>query len=180
MDDKKHIKDCIGEHMIRLKEITEHSWLVISEVNANVGLMSENQKNEINLLVRGGRTKFNSRDEVCNFFGKDVFKDTIKVVEKKKENYVIGYPADFHNPFPVEHDSGVDLPFYTKTESGTVLHCAGYYVIHFPKGPIHSFCPKYSTLSKYEYEGPFKTELEMKSVLASIKKKSKIESNRQN
>jgi hypothetical protein len=159
--------------MSKLKEITEHSWLVISDTNSNIGLLSEKPSSDLSLLAHNGKARFKNRKEVCDFFGKDVFAEVVRPAEMSKENYVNGYLADFHSPYPVENETHSDLPFYTKTESGTVIHCAGYYVIHFPKGPIHSFCPKYSTLSKYEFEGPFKTELEMKTVLSQIKKNSR-------
>lgn len=160
--------------MAKLKEITEHSWLVISESNSSIGLLSEDPQNRISLLASGGKARFSNRQEACEYFGKDIFQEIVSPASVQKENFVNGYPADFHSPYPMENEANVDLPFYTKTENGTVIHCAGFYVIHFPKGPIHSFCPKYSTLSKYEFEGPFKTELEMKTVLSQIKKNTKL------
>jgi len=160
--------------MYHLKEITDHAWLVIADNNQNMGLLSEHN-NELTLMVKGGvegKMKFKDRQAVCDTFGPDLFDCKITVAESNKENFVKGYPVDFNNPYEVEM-VGETLPLYSKTSSGAVAHCAGYYVIHFDKGPIHSYCPKLSTISKYKYDGPFKTEMEMKAVLSNIKKKIK-------
>ena len=43
-------------------------------------------------------------------------------------------------------------------------------VIKFRKGWVKSFCPKLITLERYPFQGPFKTELEMRSILNSVSK----------
>jgi hypothetical protein len=62
------------------------------------------------------------------------------------------------------------LPIYAKSSKSKSLYCAGYYVIQFRKGWVKSFCPKLITLERYPYQGPFKTETEMRSVLNSVSK----------
>jgi hypothetical protein len=62
------------------------------------------------------------------------------------------------------------LPLFTKSEGSTSLYCAGYYIIKFDKNWAKSFCPKKITLERYPFRGPFKTEFEMKQVLASVSK----------
>ena len=167
------IKETLGVNMVQLKEITEKSWIVLNgDTNDNLGLLSQQNNNELIFVVKGGKTVFKDREEVCEFFGdQKVFVDaeTPLNIVVGKENFVNGFPVDFPNPYAVEIDT--ELPVYSKTQDGSVAHCAGYYVIHFPKGPIQSFCPKYSTIDKYTVDGPFKTELEMKSVLSQLKKK---------
>ena len=61
------------------------------------------------------------------------------------------------------------LPLFTKSNASKSLYCAGYYIIKFNKGWVKSFCPKVITLERNEYKGPFKTEFEMKQVLANAK-----------
>ena len=55
---------------------------------------------------------------------------------------------------------------FTKSKKSKSLYCAGYFIIHFDKGWVKSFCPKEVTLEKYEHKGPFKTELEMRQELS--------------
>ena len=54
------------------------------------------------------------------------------------------------------------LPLFTKSEKSKSLYCAGYYIIRFDKGWVKSFCPKLITVERYETQGPFKTDIEMK------------------
>jgi hypothetical protein len=60
------------------------------------------------------------------------------------------------------------LPLFTKSGDSKSLYCAGYYVIRFDKGWVKSFCPKLITLQRYQYEGPFKTEVEMRQRLSHV------------
>ena len=111
-------------------------------------------------------------DVVFDFFEEDIF-DNILVapLAEAKEYTVKGFPVDFDNPFEADEEDEVsDLPLYTKTKVSKVFHCAGYYCIKFPKGWTSSFSPKHSTLKKYEFAGPFKTEMEMKTNLSIFKK----------
>ena len=59
------------------------------------------------------------------------------------------------------------LPFALANASKS-LYCAGYYIIKFRKGWVKSFCPKLITLERYQYQGPFKTETEMRSSLNAM------------
>lgn len=159
--------------MVSLKKITDQSWLVLTDDGGNkVGLLSKNREKFTLLAKEGARTSFENEEEIKTFFNQDIFNNMITVKEKEKVHFINGFPVDFHDPYEADCADS-DLPLFTKTQKGTVYHCAGYYVIHFPKGPIRSFCPKLATLTSYEYEGPFKTELEMKTALSQAKKRLK-------
>lgn len=160
--------------MVVLKEITDNSWLVMSEEQEQIALLSSSPKGFV-LLSKGGRVKFATKDDVEDFFEEKVFD---KVIQSKKteakEHFVKGYPVDFDTPFEADSEDELsELPLFTKTKTSKVYHCAGYYCILFPKGWTHSFCPKKDTLDKYEYVGPLKTEMEMKSHLSMLKQNDK-------
>lgn len=158
--------------MIVLKEITDKSWLVLSEdQKERIGLLNLTQQG-FTLLSSGGKISFATKEDVKEFFEEDVFKNIVQPkIAQKKEYFVKGYPVDFDHPHEADKES--DLPLFTKTKGSKVFHCAGYYCILFPKGWTHSFCPKKSTLDKYDYKGPFKTEMEMKSHLSMLKHNDK-------
>jgi len=162
--------------IIQLKEITESSWLVITEKEQEkIGLLSEGYDGDLTLLSKGGKVDFNDRGEVTEFFAEPIF-DNIVVTSlaTDTEHTVKGYPVDFTNPFEADPEDEIsDLPLYTKTKTSTVYHCAGYYCIRFPKGWADAYSPKLATLEKYEYVGPFKNELEAKSHLTICKNKEK-------
>ena len=85
----------------------------------------------------------------------------------KKECH--GFPTTVV-PYNAMYDVRKKLPLFTKSNASKSLYCAGYYTIKFNKGWVKSFCPKLITLERYDHRGPFKTEVEMRSVLSSMSK----------
>ena len=161
--------------MVILKEITDNSWLVLSdEEQERIGLLSSNPNGFV-LLSKGGKVTFADKEDVEQFFEESVFDKVVKPeIQEQKEYFVKGYPVDFDNPFEADAEDEIsELPLFTKTKASKVYHCAGYYCILFPKGWTHSFCPKLATLDKYKYVGPFRTEMEMKSHLSMLKQNDK-------
>jgi hypothetical protein len=88
--------------------------------------------------------------------------------KKKKDEEVIDVDRDVHGyptssvPYNPMYDVKNHLPLFTKSNKSKSVYCAGYYIIKFDKGWVKSFCPKLITIERYQYEGPFKTEMEMK------------------
>ena len=162
--------------IIQLKEITDNSWLVMTDKEQEkIGLLSANRTGTYLLLTSSGKVQFANDEEVKAFFEEDVFANVVvTAMAEEKDFFIKGFPVDFDNPFEADTEDEVsELPLYTKTKSSKVYHCAGYYCVKFPKGWTSSFSPKLSTLLKYEYAGPFKTEMEMKSNLSILKKNKK-------
>lgn len=159
---------------VKLKPITEHSWLVISDVDqTRVGLLTQARDRYV-LMAAGEKRQFLDRNEVSTYFNEQVFDNLIKTeqVQIKKTYYINGYPVDFDNPQEVIV-KGVNLPLFSKKTSSEVYYCAGYYCLNFPKNWMPAYCPKLSTLESYEYAGPFKTELDMRTHLTKLRKDKK-------
>lgn len=156
----------------KLKPITEQSWLVIGDTDdQRVGLLTE-IRNQYTLMIAGAKQQFLNRKEVNKFFNEDVFKNvTEPVVDEsvKKDYFINGYPVDFDNPNEVLI-KGNRLPLFSKKATSDVYYSAGYYCLNFPKNWMPAYCPKLSTLESYEYAGPFKTELEMRTQLTKLRK----------
>lgn len=81
---------------------------------------------------------------------------------------VHGYPVS-SKPWNVLWDVKHQFPVYTKTSKSKSYYCAGYYIIKFNNGWVKSFCPKFITLNRYEFKGPFKSKDEMLEQLALAK-----------
>ena len=155
----------------RLKPITATSWLVISDIDeTRIGLLTQ-IRNQYVLMVKGEKQQFIDRVEVNKFFNEDVFNNVVEAVENagEKTYFIKGYPVNFDTPHEVMV-RGSKLPLYSKKVSSDVVYAAGYYCLGFPKNWMPGYCPKLSTLELYGYEGPFKTEHEMKRVLSSKRK----------
>jgi hypothetical protein len=112
---------------------------------------------------------FNKKEELTKTFGKEFFLTSNKVkVTQSLPNECHGYPTS-SKPYNAMYDVQRKLPLFTKSNASKSLYCAGYYVIKFDKGWVKSFCPKAITIERYPFKGPFKSELEMKQVLANAK-----------
>jgi len=156
---------------IKLKPITETSWLVLGDMEGNrIGLLSQ-LRNQYILMVKDVKKHFLSKKEVNEYFKENVFDNVIEeaVQEEKKDYFINGYPVDFDSPLEVLI-TGNKLPLFSKKATSEVYYSAGYYCVNFPKNWMPAMCPKLVTLQAYEYAGPFKTEMEMKSNLARLRK----------
>jgi len=96
--------------------------------------------------------------------------DELFIFEKKTEpsswdqEQVFGYPIPEIDIYNIQQRES--LPCYTKSQSSGIFFVAGFFGINFDNGGwMESFNPKLSTLQKYEFIGPFKTELDMQLVI---------------
>jgi hypothetical protein len=157
---------------VKLKPITETSWLVLGDTDdTRIGLLTEIRDNYV-LMVKGEKKSFLSRKEVNKYFQEDVFENVVETTTEEpvqKDYYINGYPVDFDSPNEVII-KGNKLPLFSKKATSDVYYSAGYYCLHFPKNWMPAYCPKLSTLETYEYAGPFKSEMEMKSNLVKLRK----------
>lgn len=157
---------------VKLKPITETSWLVIGDNDeTRVGLLTE-IRNQYILMAQGVKKSFLDRKAVNKYFAEDVFKNVIEPTSESdvdKDYYINGYPVDFAAPNEVIL-KGNTLPLFSKKATSDVYYSAGHYCLNFPKNWMPAYCPKLSTLETYEYAGPFKSEMEMRSNLVRLRK----------
>jgi len=154
---------------LQAKQLVPNKFWIVQNYGTKVGTLQKN-KNGFVLVTPRDKIHFESVDKVYETFGKDFFEQTLdKKVKASKVLEVHGYSTSTpaYNPlFDVQNN----LPLYSKSKKSKSLYCAGYYTIRFAKGWVKSFCPKLITLQRYDYKGPFKTELEMRQVLANVSK----------
>ena len=93
-----------------------------------------------------------------------VFEEPAKKSKTVVEHEVHGYPTNC-KPWNVLYDVKHHFPIYTKTSKSKSYYCAGHYIIRFNNGWVKSYCPKFITLNRYDYQGPFKTKEEMQEQL---------------
>ena len=92
---------------------------------------------------------------------------TENTTSAKKEIY--GYPTK-HIPHNAVLDVKHKIPLYTKSINSNNMYAAGYYIVHFPKGWVKGFCPKLSTITQNQFQGPFKTVMEQRQAFSNVNK----------
>ena len=154
---------------IYAKPIVDGKFWIVEEDGVKIATLHKKENNKFVLTSTNGEMMFNKKDDLTKQFGSDFFLKSTKVkVTAAEPNECHGYPTSTA-PFNAMYDVKRRLPLFTKSNASKSLYCAGYYVIKFDKGWVKSFCPKAITVERYPYKGPFKSELEMKSVLSNAK-----------
>jgi hypothetical protein len=151
--------------------IPNKSWLLEND-GEKFATLSKDKKG-YSILCRGQEVKVHDLKEIKERFGITISEEALK---KEKEKQTKSLPSEIYG-FPVNGRAygplwnvQQRLPIYAKSSKSKSLYCAGYYVIRFRKGWVKSFCPKLITLERYPFQGPFKTENEMRSVLNTVSK----------
>jgi len=149
---------------VHAKEIINGKFWILEDNGVKIATLSV-ADNKFLLSDKKGTKFFDSIKTTERIIGKQIIWDKLAITEIScKEIY--GYETSTH-PYNPIYNLKLKLPLFTKSSNSKSLYCAGYYIIKFPKGWVKSFCPKLITLEKYEYNGPFKTRIEMKEKLRS-------------
>lgn len=152
---------------IHAKPIVDGKFWIVEQDGEKIATLHKKENNKFVLSSINGEVMFNKKDDLTKQFGSDFFLKNTKVkVTKADANECHGFPTSV-TPFNAMYDVRRKLPLFTKSNTSKSLFCAGYYIIRFNKLWLKSQCPKLITLERYDYKGPFKTELEMKQVLSA-------------
>ena len=155
---------------LHAKPIIPEKFWIVEKGGAKFATLRKSEDNHFVMSNELGIKVYETKEKLTMEFGKDFFiAKIIKEADDAEPNEVHGY-ATSTTPHNSMFDVKRKLPLFTKSGDSKSLYCAGYYVIRFDKGWVKSFCPKAITLQRYEYQGPFKTELEMKQVLSNVSK----------
>ncbi len=154
---------------IHAKPIVDGKFWIVEQDGTKIATLHKKENNKFLLSSTSGEIVFNKKEELTKQFGREFFLTNSKVkVTTLEPKECHGYPTSC-KPNNSMYDVRRKLPLFTKSAQSKSLYCAGYYIIKFDKGWVKSFCPKAITIERYPFKGPFKTEIEMKQVLASAK-----------
>lgn len=149
--------------------VPNKSWIV---EDSGIKLGTINKEKKGYSFFRKGEKIPVSPNDLSELFGLALFEEGIKKTVKNnlpESNTVHDFPCS-SRPYNPVYNIKKRLPIYSKSGKSKSLYCAGYYVIKFRKGWVKSFCPKLITLERYPFQGPFKTETEMRAVLNAVSK----------
>jgi hypothetical protein len=155
---------------LHAKPIIENKFWIVEKDGEKFATLRKDEDNRFVMSSSLGTKIYSTKESLTKHFGKNFFiARIIKESDDNKSNEVHGFPAG-----SIPHNSMYDirrkLPLFTKSSDSKSLYCAGYYIIKFDKGWVKSFCPKLITLQRYDFKGPFTTEIEMKQVLSNVSK----------
>jgi len=159
------------------KPVIDGKYWIVEAEGEKLGTLSKEKKG-YSFMRKGQKVDIADLAVFQTLFGITINEDQLKkerskkVVQDKtvsKDYSIYDYPCS-SKPYGPVYDVRQKLPIYSKSDKSKSQYCAGYYVIKFRKGWVKSFCPKLITLERYDHKGPFKTEIEMKTVLTAMNK----------
>jgi len=150
---------------IKAKTVLKDKFWIVEQNGQNIGTLTANE-DKLMLSSNEGIRFFDNVKHFEKKFGKCSF-DIKETINTDVQKDVHGYPTSCQ-PFNPMFDIKRKLPLFTKSEKSKSIYCAGYYTIRFDKGWVKSFCPKQITIERYDYRGPFKTELEMRQEMSNV------------
>lgn len=151
--------------MIETKELIPDKEWILKNGNKKIGSILKNKKGFL-LSKNGQKISLKNLNEYGIELKNHKIDSTIEIVDSYS---IYDYPCS-SKPFDPVYNLKSKLPIFTKSGKSKSQFCAGYYIIKFRKGWVKSFCPKLITLERYPYQGPYKTEQEMKTELNKINK----------
>jgi hypothetical protein len=153
---------------MQAKEILKNKFWIVESGGEKVGTISFNDEQQYMLSSTSGTRFFKNVKALSKNLNAEITWTSTEPAEDKVENEVHGYPTSC-TPYNPIFDVQKKIALFTKSAKSKSLYCAGYFIIKFDKGWVKSFCPKLITVERYETKGPFKTDIEMKQVLSSVK-----------
>ena len=156
--------------MIKAKPILKNKFWIIESNGERIGTLSKQEDKRYLYNCSTGTEYFSDTKSFNSFIG-GVSWDKTSISDAKRDSEIHGF-ATSGTPHNVMYNVQKRLPLFTKSKKSKSLYAAGYYIIHFDKGWVRSFCPKLLTLEKYEYKGPFKTEFTMRQELSNANKRT--------
>lgn len=154
---------------LHAKPVIDGKFWIVEDQGNKVGILKVTEQKKYVFSSKDKVATFENKKKLFETFGKDFFISRSFSSEKEIDTEVHGYSTSStpHNPM---FDVRKNLPLFTKSEKSKSVYCAGYYIIKFEKGWVKSFCPKLITIERYPFEGPFKTDIEMKQRLSNAKR----------
>jgi hypothetical protein len=151
---------------LKAKPIIDGKFWIVEDEGIRIGTLQKDESNKFVLVSKNTKSTFKDLRTLEKQFGKNFFTISNKEeISSSNEIYGFATNCEPHNPM---YDVKKKLPLFTKSNASKSVYCAGYYAIKFNKGWVRSFCPKLITVQRYEYKGPFKTELELRQVLSNV------------
>jgi len=156
--------------MLRAKPVLKDKFWLVEQDGVTCATLRKNEDNRFVLSNENGVVFFKNKKHIESEFGSEFFIPVDTTNDSKIDEHTVHGFSSSCKPFNTMYDLHRKIPLFTKSKDSKSLYCAGYYIIKFNKGWVKSFCPKLITIQRYPYNGPFKTELEMKQALSNANK----------
>jgi len=148
---------------ILAKELSDNFW-ILEENGVRTGILQQTEGG-LTLTIKKQKTNFQNLSQLKKQYSiRFIAGSSEQPAESEAEHAVNGYPTKLF-PYNAVYDVQKKLPLFTKSQKSSSYYCAGYYIIKFNNNWAKAFCPKLITLHRYQFKGPYKTQVEMQEQL---------------
>ena len=156
---------------LKAKPILKNKFWIVEKDGERIGTLSKQEDKRYMYSCSSGTDYFTDIKSFNSYIG-GISYDKATISDGSSATKEIHGFSTYSTPYNVMYNVQKKLPLFTKSKKSKSLYAAGYYIIHFDKGWVRSFCPKLVTLEKYDYRGPFKTEFTMRQELSDANKRT--------
>jgi len=138
------------------KPVVKNKYWIVEQSGSKVATIQAIEDGGFSYVHNEQRERFASIRMISKKYNIEFAK-----AEKIKANHtgdVYGYPCQGRSYNEV-YDVARRLPIYTQSPKSRSFFCAGHYLVKYGNNWIHEYCPKLITVNRYEFQGPFKTEM---------------------
>jgi hypothetical protein len=151
---------------IKAKPIVADKFWIVEENGQKIGTIQSSHLGIVFTKKDSSKERFSTLKLFSDKY--NVSFDTEKPKkDKETEFFIYDFPCKTE-PFNAGYNVTKQLPLYSKRENSISYYCAGWYLVKFKYGWSKTMNPKFITLQRNEYIGPFKTKMEMLEQLRKI------------
>lgn len=152
---------------LEAKPVIKNKFWIVEESGQKVATIQAAPDGVV-LVKDSAREKFSNIKLLSARYNIHVGKSAKPAKTPTKTHDIYGFPTST-KPHNELYDVRRRLPFYTKSAKSKSFYCAGYYAVKLNGQWTSQFCPKSITVSRYRYQGPFKTAAEVQQVISNLK-----------
>jgi hypothetical protein len=150
---------------VKAKSIVDGKFWIVEQDGQKIGTIQSSHLGIVFTKKDASKERFST----LKLFS-DKYNAVFEADKPKKEEIeysIYDYPCKTE-PFKSCFIVTKGLPLYTKKENSVSYYCAGWYLVKFNYGWSKTLNPKYITLQRNEFKGPYKTKFEMLEELKKV------------
>lgn len=149
------------------KPVLKNKFWIVESNGSKIGTIQAVENGGYVYVDSIGRQQFSTIKLLSKTYNVKFDSRTKKTSNQVTTHSVYGLPVNCR-PYNILWDLKKRCPIFTKSNKSKSYFCAGHYVIKLNDQWETVFCPKYITLNRYDYFGPYHLESQSLSKLEEL------------
>jgi len=149
------------------KPVLKNKFWIVESNGSKIGTIQAVENGGYVYVDSVGRKRFSTIKLLSKTYNLKFDAQKNKKVERIATHSIYGLPVN-SRPHNILWDLKKRCPIFTKTSKSKSFFCAGFYVVKSNNIWETMFCPKYITLNRYDYYGPYHLDSQAKLKLEEL------------